>query len=77
MMLIPDGYSNINFETEITECICIPGNTEVLLLKTSMVLRKEDIRKVEEEYTRKIGIKCVLLEPHIEKVYAISKSVNI
>lgn len=71
MKLKPDGYSDLNFEPEIIECICIPGNTEVLLLKTSILLCEKDINKMEEEYTRKIGIKCVLLSPRIDKVYAI------
>jgi len=45
-------------------------NSEVLLMKLKFPLRSEDLEKFEKELTEKIGIKVVLIQPTIDKIYS-------
>ena len=55
----------------LTGIQAIPEGTNVLVLRTALRMRKSDMDRIGEEYTAKIGIKCVVIDCSIAEVLSI------
>ncbi|RFZ78778.1 hypothetical protein DS742_11745 [Lacrimispora amygdalina] len=58
------AFANDNGSVNVVPIISV--GTEKIIFRTKCIMRKSDIEDIEKNLTEKIGIKCVVIDPHTE-----------
>lgn len=60
------GIAFANDDGSVNVIPIISIGTKKMIFRTKCIMRKLDIEDIEKDLTKKIGIECVVIDPHTE-----------
>lgn len=61
-------------EVEVLEIRCIPPDTDTLVFRSCLNLRRNDVEIMERELSKKLGKRCVVVSQHVRAITGIKSS---